>query len=296
MKISSIFPWALLAIAFLGCSSNDDGPQAPPVDRSANLRATGASANQILSNSAFTRLQVEIAYVSGFRPTTAAMNNFTAFLRELTFKEDIEMVFKELPSPEEETLTLEEVVDLEEENRTAYNDGQTLAIYIYFADAPSDSDNEEEGLVTLGAVYRNTSMIIYERTVRNLAARSFRIAVEDVETATLNHEFGHLLGLVNLGSPMVTPHEEIVIGEDGEEEGNRHCNVEGCLMRAELQFGIGLGNKGIFAQGLGDTKVHCELSGASVLKMLRSETANGLGNTQGLDPLCLQDLQANGGR
>ena len=59
-------------------------------------------------------------------------------------------------------LSLQEIADLESENRTEYNDGETLAIYIYFADAPSDSDDEDEGIVTLGAVYRNTSMVIHE--------------------------------------------------------------------------------------------------------------------------------------
>ncbi|MEM9141370.1 MAG: hypothetical protein AAGA86_00190 [Bacteroidota bacterium] len=294
MKTSLFFLGTFFIISLLGCSNNDNGPENPstPVDRSANLRTTGASANDILSNSSFTRLQIEIAYVQGFRPTAVAINNFTAYLRALTFKEDIELLYRELPSPGEETLTLAEVVDLETENRTAYNVGETLAIYIYFADSPSDTDDEEEGLVTLGAVYRNTSMIIYENTIRDLAARSPFILESNVETATINHEFGHLLGLVNLGTPMVMPHEEIV-----DSEGNKHCNVEGCLMRAELQFGAGLTGKIPVKEVSDEPKFACTLSSATVLKMLSSETAaGGTFNTGGLDPLCLQDLEANGGR
>ena len=99
-------------------------------------------------------------------------------------------------------LTVQEIADIETEHRTVYNDGETLAIYIYFANSPAEDDiEEEEGLVTLGAVYRNTSMVIHEVTVRKLAeSKRTQISVADVEIATLNHEFGHLFGLVNLGS------------------------------------------------------------------------------------------------
>ncbi|MGB5371673.1 MAG: hypothetical protein WBN18_14695, partial [Flavobacteriaceae bacterium] len=211
----------LLLVTFLlfGCSNNSDEPVVPPkpIDKSANLLGTGDSANDILSNDNFSTLLVEIAFVTGFRPTAEAMDNFVDYLRLHTFKDNVQMVYTELPSPKEETLTLQEIAELESDNRTAYNSGDTLAIYIYFADAPSDDDDETEGLVTLGAVYRNTSMIVHEVTVRKLAAQSPLITNADVETATLNHEFGHLFGLVNLGTEMQSEHED--------SEAVNHCNV-----------------------------------------------------------------------
>ena len=199
--------------------------------------------------------------------------------------------FNELPSPDKETLTLQEIADLESENRTAYNNGTTLAIYIYFADSPSDGDDEDEGLVTLGAVYRNTSMVIHEATVRRLAGRSPIITDEDVETATLNHEFGHLFGLVNLGSDPVNDHED--------PEAVNHCSVVGCLMRAELQFGRSskLQNGQAVKTSDGDVvKADCALSGKSVLQLLQQRSAKGSMLGPDLDAECILDLQANGGR
>lgn len=38
----------------------------------------------------------------------------------------------------------------------------------------------------------------------------------------LEHEVGHLLGLVDLGSPMQTNHKDVAHGN--------HCNNSGCLM------------------------------------------------------------------
>lgn len=255
----------LLTIGFfLNCSKDSDNTTPGGIDKSANLLATGDSANDILSNTIYSRLLIEAAYVTGFRPTTETMNNFETYLRDRTFKTDIQVVYRELDSPNEETLTLQEIADLESENRTAYNEGETLAIYIYFADAPSDSDDEDEGIVTLGAVYRNTSMVIHEGVVRKLANQSSLITISDVETSTLNHEFGHLFGLVDLGSAMVNPHED--------PDAENHCDIAGCLMRGELQFGGGM---------------------MGVLE--KSKLSKGVA-VPTLDAECILDLQNNGGR
>ncbi len=250
---------------FLGCSKDTDvTSNSNNVDKSANLLATGASASDLLSNSNFDQLLIEIAYVSGFQPTAEAIATFEEFLRARTFKEEIMFTYKQLTSPEEETLTLKEIVALEKENRTAYNDGTTLAMYIYFADAPAETDDESEDTVTLGAVYQNTSMVIYEATIRDLVGNSAFVTVTDVEAATLNHEFGHLLGLVNLGTPAINDHED--------PDAESHCTTEGCLMRAELQFG------------------------GPMMKLMQSNASKGLAAIPELDAECLLDLQSNGGR
>ena len=267
MKKKKKFLSILLLGLFLACSS-DDGPGSSgnsddDIDKSGNLLATGSSANDLLSNTNFDALLVEIAYVAGFRPTDAAMTNFEQFLRERTFKENIQITYNELSSPDEEDLTLQEVVDLENENRTAFNQDNVIAVYIYFADAPADTDDEGEGLFSLGAVYRNTSMVIYEQTIRTLVGNS-TLALSDVESATLNHEFGHLFGLVNLGTPMVNDHED--------PDAENHCVVNGCLMRAELEFAT------------------------TMKKAMESNLSKGLPAIPQLDAECIRDLQNNGGR
>lgn len=260
--------YALLCLGFaLSCSKDSDDTSPEPngnVDKRANLQATGSSANDILSNDNFDRILFEIAYVEGFRPAPGSISTFENFIRQRTFKSNIEFTYKSLPSPGEETLTTDEVDDLEQENRTAYNDGTTLAIYIYFADAPSDGDDDEEGLVTLGAVYRNTSMVIYESTIKDLAGQSIAIAVSDVESSTLHHEFAHLMGLVDLGTSQVNDHED--------PDAQNHCVVDGCLMRAELQFGGG------------------------AMKMMEKNAAKGATVVPELDDECILDLRNNGGR
>ncbi|WP_350291081.1 hypothetical protein [uncultured Croceitalea sp.] len=299
MKKSVIFLLSLFLIIFLACSKSssdntpmtDDEtggvPENPQQLFPANFQATGSSANDILANTNFDRLRVEIAHVNGFRPTDVAINEFQAFLQQFTFKENIELVFTVLESPNEEDLTLQEISDLEIENRTVYNEGTTLGIYIYFADAPSEGDDLDEGLVTLGAVYRNTSMVVYERTVRTLASRSGLITNADVESATLNHEFGHLLGLVNLGTPAVNDHEDA--------DAENHCNVNPCLMRAELEFG-GTNKSSIASRKAGELHSSCILDGLGLLKQMESSVSRGLAAPPDLDAECQLDLETNGGR
>lgn len=293
-KFFALFLFAILLLASCSSNNDDDTPQPTDddggttiVDKSQNLLATGASANDLLSNANFDRILVEIAFVSGFRPTAQTMDNFVQYIQEHTFKQDIEIQYLELESPAEENLTLQEIADLEEENRTAYTDGTTIAIYIYFADAPSDGDDEDEGLVTLGAVYRNTSMVIFERTIRTLAGRSLLISNTDVETATLNHEFGHLFGLVDIGTIPVNDHEDA--------EAPNHCNVDGCLMQAQLTFGSPTARA--MASGVKDDLVSaCSLPGQSVMKMLEANAARNMAIVPVLDAECVLDLQNNGGR
>ena len=250
----------LLLFAFLctlGCS-RDEAPK--PIDRTANLKSPGASANDILSDSKFKNMAIEIAYVSGFAPTETAVSEFIALLNQHAHKDNISITYKELASPNKDSLSIAEISDLETKNRTVYNNGDSLGLYIYFSDASSDSDKLEENMVTLGAVYRNTSMVIYEATIRKLASKSILISIDEVEAATLSHEAGHLFGLVNIGSPSVNDHHD--------PDAESHCNIPGCLMRAELQFGGGMA------------------------KILTAKN----GRTPGFGVECMRDLRANGGR
>lgn len=262
-RLLTVLGIACLFLSLLGCST-DALNKEETTDRSANLLAAGDSAVDLLSNSDFDEVVLQIAYAEGYAPSALAVEDLLEFLTLRTFKTRISVEYLPLSASGKETLTLQQIADLERENRNLYNSDQTLAVYLYFADAPSDTDDPENNTYTLGAVYRNTSMVLYGSTIRFLASKVPGITVADAEAATLLHEFGHLMGLVGMGAPEVNSHSD--------PESENHCQEENCLMQASLKFTTGLG------------------------KTMQDRLAKNLTAVPELGPECLNDLRAAGGR
>lgn len=257
MKLKQIFTWCILLLLIAGCSKDSTDDDGSAVDKSANLRALGASANELLSDEKFTSINIEIVYVSGFEPSQRTLDNLTEFLEQRTYKPDgVKISSRAVSSSNEAPFEIEEIVAIEAEERLTYNAGDEIAVFIYFADGSNEDDTDRK--VILGSAYRNTSMVIYGETVKNIADRMNATDKSIVESTVVNHEFGHLFGLVDVGTAMQTSHED--------PDSNAHCNVSGCLMNANLEFGGGV------IDALDDNGIPL------------------------MDDLCIRDLQANGGR
>ncbi len=260
MQLTKFLSYLLISSFILvGCSNDDDDTPTASALQVNNKQPLGSSANDLLSATKFTSITVEIVSVQGFEPSTTTINGFRDFLQDRLFKPDgITITQRSVPSSGKAPFTIEEIAEIENETRTLFNEDGNITVYVYFADGSREDDTNEQ--VTLGSAYLNTSMVIYEGTLLALNTRPNSPALSTIEIATLNHEFAHLMGLVDLGSPIQSPHEDV----DDEGEPNNHCNVSNCLMEAAIQFGSGM-------MGMGDVIPE-------------------------LDPQCIADLQANGGR
>lgn len=248
-----------VSVAFVfSCSTEDpNNPKNGGIDRTANLKTLGASATDLLSDVNFTSMNIEIVYVENNKPTDEAISKFKSFLQNRTYKPDgIRITLRSVASSGKAPFNIDEIVEIEKEERTAYNAGDEIAVWIYFADGSNDKDNDEKFI--LGSAFRNTSMVVYEKTIKEFSSRNGAPNRAIMEAATLNHEFGHLFGLVDLGTEPVSAHE------DSENEG--HCKTDGCLMRASIEFGSGVVDV---------------ISGSGVPE---------------LDDACIQDLQSVGGK
>jgi len=259
MKIPKIILPILFLLLIIGCSKDSANPDngTPRIDKSANLKALGASANELLSDAKFTSLTIEVVYVTGFKPTDAALNNLSQFLGQHTFKPDgITITTRAVASSNKAPFSIEEIAQIERDERNVYNAGDEIAVFIYVADG--SNENDENNKVVLGSAFRNTSVVLYGKTINDIANSSNAVDKNNVEAAVLNHEFGHLFGLVDVGSPMQVNHEDL--------ENEAHCNVDGCLMTASIEFG------------------------GSIIDMVNNN------NVPDLDDLCVNDLVANGGK
>lgn len=257
MKYTRLTALLLVFLAFASCTTEDPEQGVNGIDKSANLKTLGTSANDLLSSEKFTSMRVELVYVTGYEPSQKTIDNLNSFLRERTHKPDGYTIFKRaVESSGKAPFSIQEIADIESEERTAYNAGDEIAVYIYFADGSNENDTSTK--IVLGSAFRNTSMVIYGETVKSISNRLNAPDKSTVESTVVNHEFGHLFGLVNLGTPLQSAHED--------DSSNGHCEGDGCLMNANVQFGTDL------------------------IDMVNSNVI------PSMDESCILDLQANGGR
>ena len=209
-----------------------------------------------LSATDFKELVVEIQFVKGYQPTAAAVNNLKSFLEErLNKPAGIRIVQHEVSAPGKAAYTLADVRAIEKAGRTTQSAGNTLTAYFFFADADYASNSGDSKV--LGIAYGNSSMVIFEKTIKDFSGGLTQPATSTLETTVIHHEFAHILGLVNNGTSMQEEHQDEAHG--------RHCVKESCLMYYTAETTDIIGN----------------LTG---------------GNIPQLDAACLADLQANGGR
>jgi predicted Zn-dependent protease len=252
----------LVCSILFSCSSEEaeqviDPTTGDPINVISNREQTGDSANDLLSANTFNKMIVEIAFIEGFRPTQKALDNFKNFIEERTFKPaGVAFIEKQIPASGKTEYTLEDVVTIEKEHRTQYNTSTTIAVWVLFINGNSSRDSNQSSI--LGSAYWNTSFVIYEETIQSLSNSAFEPERSLLESAVIRHEFGHILGLTNIGTELQSDHED--------QEHKGHCVVDSCLMYFAAETSQGIDNM---------------ISGGEVPK---------------LDAQCLADLKANGGK
>ncbi len=211
---------------------------------------------EFLSDATFNKLIIEIDYVNGYQPTTAAVNNIVAFLQTYLKKPmGIEISLKAISSPGKQILTIDDIQAVEKNNRTLTAEGTTLTAYFFIADGEYYQNTSNSKV--LGVAYGSTAMVLFEKSIKDLSGGIGQPSVAMLESTVAEHEFGHLLGLVNNGSPMISSHQDNANG--------KHCNNSHCLM--------------YYATETSDV------------------LANLVGNTiPTLDDNCVSDLKGNGGK
>ena len=214
--------FAVLASSLLlvQCSKSDTGSSA--ANANLNNRNVGASANEFLSASTYRSVNVQLQYMPGYAPDATALANLVAFLNTYINKPGgINITQTPIAASGKSTFTQADLIALETANRTQFTTGSVLSVYVVFTDAPFVTAN------VLGVAYKNTSLAVFGPTVTSNSGGINQTSRTKLETTVEEHEFGHLLGLVNNGSPMVASHEDA--GHAA------HCTNTACLMYYSTQ-------------------------------------------------------------
>ena len=219
MRKNYFLSFFLFFLVLTGCTLDSSEKEVSP---HRNDLVLGASARNFLSDEIFTALDVEIVYVNGYAPTEEALNSLYTFFRRNTYKPDgVFIQTRAIPSPNVGSYSMEEIKAVEKKYRTAFSKNNRLAVFIFFADNKSEDKKEDTNI--LGTAYMNTSMVLFDSVIQSMSGSR-----SEIQTVTLHHEFGHLFGLVDNGTPAQSEHE------DSDPDYKAHCNVEGCLMAAKI--------------------------------------------------------------
>ena len=181
-----------------------------------NNKPVGASANDLLTSNRYKALRIEINYMPGYEPDMDAYVHLSNRLNAFLNKVDISIISGEIPAASSTTLSIDQIRTIEEQNRTVYNTDTMIGVYLLYTNGNFTDDK------VLGAAYRNTSMVLFGKKIHDNSGAVGQASRTKLEATVLEHEFGHLLGLVDLGSTMQTNHKDASHGN--------HCNNTDCLM------------------------------------------------------------------
>jgi predicted Zn-dependent protease len=209
------------ATLYVGCKKDKVKDSEKKVELPGNKLGIGSSANHLLSDKQFTKLVVDLMYMENHAPSSSSIDKLKSFLNKYINKpEGIIFNQRMIQSGNKSAYSAEDVRMIEDKHRKEFNSEGILTLSILFLDA--DYAGNSGNSKVLGIAYRNTSMAIFQKTVKDYSGGITQPARSSLETTILNHEAGHLLGLVDIGSEMVVDHQDAAHGH--------HCNNNKCLM------------------------------------------------------------------
>jgi hypothetical protein len=196
-----------------------------PLLNSANNNGIGTSARELLTGTK-PKLLIEIQYMPGYQLQQQTIINLSSFLKTYINKTDIQVIQKEIPETGADIKSLADIARIEQQCRTTFNTNDQVSVYVLVTNSFYKTDN------VLGAAFRNTSVCMFGKIIQQHYGGMDQSSRVRIESRVLEHEFGHLLGLVDLGSPMQTSHRDAGHGN--------HCNSATCLMDYGVETSVGL--------------------------------------------------------
>jgi predicted Zn-dependent protease len=182
-----------------------------------HLGNPGISARDYLGSTTYKSLKIEIQYMPGFKPDSRAINIFTDLLSgRLNKPGGIIIEEKEIYPTVMEIFSYSDISNIESSNRTIFTKGDQMSAYILFTSGTYYNGN------VIGLAYKNTSICFFGEPLKYFSGGPAEEDRIKIMALIITHEFGHLLGLVDMGTSMVVNHRDW--------ENGSHCDNNKCLM------------------------------------------------------------------
>ena len=219
--LKAAFTLIVAPLLLQSCLDSTNTPVEPPEEETySHVEQPGSAASDFLADSNFTHLTVEVDYMPGYEPNAEALDSLKAFFRQRLHKSSVKVQPPtEIPSGGQSRYSAGEIRSLEEDHRSTFAQGDTLAAYMIIV----DGKYEERDL--LGIAYYNTSNAFFGPSYEEASSGVGPPSRYQIEAISFRHEFGHLFGLVAIpgsGTEMQQDHQD-------EQHGN-HCDNDNCLM------------------------------------------------------------------
>ena len=221
--IRFVYFFLLFSVISFRCTKNTEGDEDyTPRPYYHNLDP-GSSARDFLSNTVYTSLKIEIQYMPGLKPNPVTIDIFVNMLTaRLNKPEGIFIELKEIDPTLKTIFSINDISGIESLNRTLFTNRDQLGAYISIIDGAYYDGN------VLALAYRNTSVCIFGEPLQYFSGGVADDAKTKILAMLFMHEFGHLLGLVDMGTSMVADHKDDVNGN--------HCNDYSCLMHHTFEM------------------------------------------------------------
>ena len=211
----------LILLSLIAC-------QKERIPGSFEYQTLGESARELLSADPYTAIVVEISYMPGFAPEEATGIELTNFLQGFLDKPGgVSIELHPIAASGKSSLSLADIIAIEKKNRTIFTSRKTISVHALI----TDTRYKEKGI--FGLSYWNTSVCIFGQPMYSIAGGVGQVSRQRVMSTTLLHEVGHLLGLVDQGSPMQEHHKDATHGP--------HCATNTCLMYYGIAAGSSIG-------------------------------------------------------
>lgn len=173
-----------------------------------------------LTDARYTRWHIEVDHVEGWAPRPSALSFLDQSMEGLATKERVDVVL-DGTLPSRASWTADDLLALRDEHQDRRTGGDTVVTYVTYVDGRFADDAEDRD--TLGLTIGHDLVVIFKEQVEGACQPGVRdpATVDDpqdllpclggeerIEQAVLVHEFGHAVGLVDRGIPMVEDHAD----------------------------------------------------------------------------------------
>jgi hypothetical protein len=151
---------------------------------------------------------VEVDYQPGKAPRQEAMSVLQARIQETCNKPDGVQIDRQEVGITSRTWSVDALKSVERTHRDTSTSGNTASLYVLYVGGNYEGDSSEGKVI--GVMYQRSSIAVFKDTLESASSPVTLplFTAVDVEKSVVVHEFGHVLGLVNLGTAMVNPHED----------------------------------------------------------------------------------------